>query len=358
MQFNLFEGISTVDPALWDQATRGHPFAGWQWCHFGEVAHGHPGFYLMATEGGEPVGGAIFWVIPDEMIPTQHEIVRRLLGRYLRWRPLIACRTALDTTHLGIFMPSDPESRAIFMAEVRRVAVDLLHQQHGSFFVADYLSSAEMDYPWGDFFVLKDFHFQNAGTYLTITWESFEAYKADLKAQGKKAYRNIKDNTRHAVEAGITVSLQRDAPPLDELLHLQAIHAKHYDQPFNPARTTRTVNATVSLPENNCRWVLAYCKGELVAYKLVLFDDANRIAYATLYASDHATEFAYFLMSYEDIRYAMEGWQAQVIFYGSEGYEFKRRMGFELDTRDQLVFYPAGRIERSVAGWLLRWMDR
>jgi hypothetical protein len=358
MQFDLFEGISTVDPELWGQVTRGHPFAGWHWCHFGEIAHGHPGFYLVATEGGQPVGGAIFWVITDEMIPTWHRVVRHLVAQYLRRRPLIVCRTALDTTHTGIFLPSDPDCRARVMAEIRRVAVDLLHRQHGSFFVGDYLSPAEMDYPWGDFFVLKDFHFQNAGTFLTVKWESFEAYKTDLKAQGKKAYRNIKDNTRHAVEAGITISLQRDAPPLDEILRLQAIHAKHYHQPFNPARTTRTVNATTSLPENNCRWALAHCKGELAAYKLLLFDDANSITYATLYASNHETEFAYFLMSYEDIRYAMEDWRAQTIFYGSEGYEFKRRMGFELDTCDQMVFYSAGRIERSMASWLLRQMDR
>lgn len=358
MQIDLFEGISTVDPALWGQVTRGHPFAGWHWCHFGEVAHGHPGFYLVATEDNQPAGGAIFWTIDDEMIPTRHELVRRLVARYLRWRPLLACRTALDTTHSGIFMPSDPTCRAELMTEIRRAAVNLLQRQRCSFFIADYLSPAEIDYPWGDFFVLKDFHFQNAGTYLTVKWESFEAYKADLKAQGKKAYRNIKDNTRRAVEAGITVSLQREAPPLDEILRLQAIHAQHYHQPFNPARTTRTVNATTNLPGNNCRWALAHCKGELVAYKLLLFDDVNCIAYATLYASDHETEFAYFLMSYEDIRYAMDDWRAKTIFYGSEGYEFKRRMGFELDTRDQLVFNSAGRIERSVAGGLLRWMDR
>ncbi len=357
MQFDLFSGISTVDPALWNQATCGHPFAGWHWCHFGEVAHGHPGYYLIATEGGQPVGGAIFWVIPDEMIPTQSEIVHRLVARYLRWRPLIACRTALDTTHAGLFMPPDPESRAKLMAEVRRTAVDLLRREHGSFFVADYLSLAEMDYPWGDFFALKDFHFENAGTYLTVKWETFEAYKANLKAQGKKAYRNIKDNTRHAVEAGITVWLQRDAPPLDEILRLQAIHTKHYHRHFNPARTTRTADATAILPDPNCRWALAYHNGKLVAYKLVLFDEANRIAYATLYASDHKTEFAYFLMSYEDIRYAMEDWHAKTIFYGSEGYEFKRRMGFELDTRDQLVFYSAGWIERSVADLLVRTMN-
>jgi|GEM_PF-1633379 len=358
MQINLFEGISTVDPTLWDQVTRGHPFAGWHWCHFGEIAHGHPGFYLAGTEGEQPVGGAIFWVIDDEMIPTWHAIARYVVAHYLRRRPLLACRTALDTTHAGIFMPSDPNCWAELMAEIRRAAVDLLHRQHSSFFVADYLSPVEMDYPWGDFFVLKDFHFQNAGTYLTVKWESFGAYKADLKAQGKKAYRNIKDNTRHAVEAGISISLQREAPPLAEILRLQAIHAKHYHQPFTPARTTRTVNATPVLPENNCRWALAHCNGELVAYKLLLFDDANRVAYATLYASDHKTEYAYFLMSYEDIQYAMDHWRAQTIFYGSEGYEFKRRMGFELDTRDQLVFYPAGRIERTVASWLLRWMDR
>ena len=43
METKVFEGIETVDRALWDGLTRGYPYAGWDWCHYNEVARNRRG---------------------------------------------------------------------------------------------------------------------------------------------------------------------------------------------------------------------------------------------------------------------------------------------------------------------------
>jgi hypothetical protein len=355
MEFKTFEGIHTVDPDIWNRVTSGHPFAGWVWCEFGEQAHGHSGHYLVAYDGDQPVGGAIFWVINDEPIPSTSRIVRSLLARYLRGRPLVVCRTALHTNQTGLFLPADPVQRERVLAEIRRTAVDLTRQQHGSFFLADFLSLAEIDYPWDNFYRLKDF--LNAGTYLTVEWDTFDDYLASLKDHCKKTAKNVRNNTRLAQAAGITISAQHETSSPDQILNLIAIQRKHYQMEFNSAEISRTIEALAHLPEINQRWMMAHCDGRLVACELLLFDDENRAATVALYASNREVKYAYFLLSYEDIRYCIEELRAKTIFYGSHCYEFKYRMGFGNDPHNNLAFYPAARLERTITRPLIRFMN-
>lgn len=352
MEFKIYEGIHTVDPAIWNRVTHGYPFAGWVWCQYGEQAHGRCGHYLVAFDDNQPIGGAIFWVIPDEPIPSTNPIVRSLIGAYLRARPLVVCRTALHTNHTGIFLPADPVQREHVLAEIRCVAVELVHRQHGSFFLADYLSPTEIDYPWDNFYRLKDF--LNAGTRLDVEWDTFNDY---LDVRGKKMVKNVRNNTRLAQAAGVTISVEHETISPDQILGLIDIQRKHYGTPFNRTEIRRSIKALSCLPEVNRRWMTAHCNGRLVSSELLLFDEENRAVTVALYASDHEVRYAYFLLCYEDLRYCIEDLRAKTIFYGSHNYEFKRRMGFENDLRNHLVFYPAARLERVMTRPLMRFMN-
>jgi hypothetical protein len=356
MQFKVFEGINSVDQATWSQITRGHPYAGWRWCQYGEVTLNRQGHYLVAYEGDEPVGGAIFWVMHKEAIPSRNPWVRWFLKVYLKRRPLVVCRTPVLTDHKGFFLPPDPAQQAAVLDEIKRLGIEIIRKNKGSFLLADYLVAEEVDYDWGDFLKLKDF--LNIGTRMNIEWETFDEYMAALKAQNKKAHKNVRHNIRYAQEAGITLRSQQVTPPVDDIIRLYVTKMKHYKVPYEVTWIRRIItNAVPLLPEQSAVWVLAYLDDKMVGCELLLHDAENRICKPVLYGRDYTAEHVYFYMSYEDIRYAIETMRAKTIIYDTEAYDFKRRMGFTLDSRNNLVLYPNSRLERTLAGWLAGYMN-
>ena len=355
MRSQVYEGIETVDQELWDRLTRGYPYAGWRWCRYGEVAVNHRGYYLLAYEGDELVGGAAFFVLHDEIIPTTNPLLRRLLRSYLSWRPLVVTRTATGTDHKGLFLPSDPAQRAGVLEEIRRVAVEITRKHRGSFYMADYLNEWELDYPWGDFFTIRDF--THIGTRMAVEWTTFDEYLAELKARNKKQHKNVRNNTRYAQDLGITVSFAHQTPPVDEVLRLVRIKNEHYKVPFRASDITSIIDGLPMLKEQNVIWVTAHKDGQLAACELLLFDDENRVCKPTVYGRDYRIDYVYFYMSYEDIRYAIEELRAKTIIYDTEAYEFKHRIGFEDDSRNHLVLCPSSPLERKLVGWLMKYMD-
>jgi hypothetical protein len=354
MEFKTFEGINTVDQALWNQIARGHPFAGWHWCRYGELATDQPGRFLVAFERGAPVGGAIFWVMHKETIPTRNPAVRWFLRKYLKWRPLIVCRTPVMTDHKGLFLPANPDQRAGVLAEIRRVGAEIAHRFNGSFLVADYFFEDEADYDWGDFLKFKDY--MSIGTRMTVEWDTFEDYMAALKAANKKAHKNVRHNLRYAQEEGIALRFQRDAPPPNDVIRLIDIKMARYHVPYDRAWVRQIIHASATLPDPNAVWVTAYLHDKLVGCELLLHDDENHVCKPILYGRDYDADFVYFYMCYEDIRYAIEEMRARTIIYDTEAYEFKRRIGFEDDPRNNMVVYPYSRLERALAGWLSGFM--
>jgi predicted N-acyltransferase len=354
MDFKTFESINTVDPATWNRLTHGHPFAGWQWCQYGETAMEQPGYFLIASEGGEPVGGAIFWVMHKETIPTRNALVFWMLGRYLRWRPLIACRTAVMTDHKGFFLPDDPDRRAAVLDEIRRVGSDLARRHHGSFVLADYMSADETSYEWGDFLKFKDY--MSIGTRMAVEWDSFEGYMDRLKAANKKAHKNVRHNLRYAQEEGILIRFQHAPPPVQEVIHLIDIKMGRYKVSYDRGWVRQIIRASTALPEPNAVWVIATLRDRMVGCELLLYDDASRVCKPVLYGRDYDADFVYFYMCYEDIRYAIEVMRASTIIYDTEAYEFKRRIGFTDDPRNNLVVRPNSRLERTLTGWLSGFM--
>jgi hypothetical protein len=354
MEFKTFEGITTVDPAIWNRLTHGYPFAGWRWCQYGETAMAQPGTFLIASEGREPVGGAIFWVMRQETIPTRNALVFWLLGRYLRWRPLIVCRTPVMTDHKGFFLPDDPDQRAALLAEIRRVGSGIARQQHGSFVLADYLLADETDYEWGDFLVFRDY--MSIGTRIAVEWDSFEGYMDALKATNKKAHKNVRHNLRYAQEEGILIRFQHVPPPMEEVIHLIDIKMARYEVSYDRDWVRQIIRASAALPETNAVWVIATLHNKMVGCELLLHDDESHVCKPVLYGRDYDTDYVYFFMCYEDIRYAIEVMRAQTIIYDTEAYDFKRRIGFTDDPRNNLVVRPNSRLERALTGWLSGFM--
>jgi hypothetical protein len=103
--------------------------------------------------------------------------------------------------------------------------------------------------------------------------------------------------------------------------------------------------------------VTAHHDGRMVGCEVMLYDTENGVCKPTLYGRDYDVDFVYFVMCYEDIRYAIETLHAKTIVYDTEAFEFKRRMGFDDDPRNHLVLYPARRLERMLAGGLMRFMN-
>ncbi len=354
MEFKRYEGIHTVDPAVWNQLTHGYPFAGWHWCQFGETSMEQPGCYLIAFEGEKPAGGAIFWVMHKETIPTTNRPLRWMLRQYLKWRPLIACRTSVTTDHKGFFLPDDPDQRAAVLTEIRRMGSDIARQHHGSFVLADYIFADETDHDWGDFLKFKDY--MNIGTRMAVEWDTFEGYMDALKAANKKAHKNVRHNLRYAQEEGIECRFQHEHPPIDDVIRLIDIKMARYKAPYDRDWERQIIRASAALPESNAIWVMAMLRDKMVGCEMLLYDDMNHVCKPVLYGRDYDADFVYFYMCYEDIRYAIEVMRARTIIYDTEAYEFKRRIGFVDDPRNNLVLRPNSRLERAVIGWLSGFM--
>jgi hypothetical protein len=96
-------------------------------------------------------------------------------------------------------------------------------------------------------------------------------------------------------------------------------------------------------------WLAARVGGRLVGCELLLGDQGYW--FVTGLGLDYSTDYVYFLLGYSDIQYAI-GRHARVLRWGSLTYDVKRRMGFELETNNNLVFTGRGDWARRFGGWL------
>ena len=308
----------------------------------------------MICDGSEAVGGAIISVVNDELVPSTHRLVRRFLQEYMKRRPLVICRTSVLTDHQGYFLPPDPTQAALVLAEIRRVGQEITHQNGGSFFLVDYLCETELDLPWGDFLTVRDF--TKAGTRMAVEWDTFDGYMEALKVSNKKAHKNVRHNQRYAEEAGITIKIAHEMPPVDVVLRLNEIKMERYHTPLKANDIALLVTGLSVLPPENFAWVMAYREDKMVGCEVLLIDPANGVCKPTLYGRDYDVDFVYFVMCYEDIRYAIETLRTKTIIYDTEAFEFKRRIGFGDDPRNHLVLYPSRWLENRLM-WLMRFMN-
>lgn len=355
MHTKRFKGIDTVDPVVWDQLTVGYPFAGRDWCRYAEANLRRPSYYFIVYDGETPIAGAIFMVIRSEIIPASNRILRTFLSLYLRWRPLILCRTAPTTNHKALFLPADPQLRASALAEIKQAAHDLGREYHGSFLLFDYLDKPDADLDWGEFFPLTEF--ADTGTRMEVHWETWDEFMQDLRQRSKKQHKNVRNNTRYALERNITVKFSHEAPPEQEVCQLIKTKMQHYRVPFSAEDILLTMRALECLPPEKYIWATAHHDGKMVACEVLLRDPGTGVCLTTLYGRDYSVKYVYFYLAYRDIQYMIEEFKATAIIYDTEAYEFKERIGFGDDPRNNLAFYPHSRLERSMTNILMRLMD-
>lgn len=349
MDAQFYRGITSVDPAVWGKITQGQPYAGWDWCRYGEVVTGSLGYYVIVSNGGEPIGGALLTLLHQEQLPVEQRIVRSLLERYLFHRPLLICRTPAQTKYHAIFLPPDHEEREQALALIQRVAQQIAHQQHASFVLFDYLPEAEIVLGWADFVKLENY--ADVGTRLSLPWNSFDDYLAALRERSKSAHQDYRRHTKRAQALGIRVAVERQVTRLDEAMLLIRNVEQAYRQP--PYPFTRQILENASLAPDGA-WITADIDGRMVACGLLLNDRENGICTPVLYGRDYSVEYAYFCTYYEVIRFAIEKLHAQLLIGESGAYEFKQRLGFAPDQRNNLVFASSSRVGQKLVAGLAR----
>jgi hypothetical protein len=96
-------------------------------------------------------------------------------------------------------------------------------------------------------------------------------------------------------------------------------------------------------------WLAATVNGRVVGCELMLGD--RGVWLVTGLGLDYSVGYAYFLLGYADIRCAIEC-GARVLRWGSLAYEVKRRLGFELESNDWVVFSARGGLLQGLGRWL------
>ena len=332
--------VEEIGQAEWDHLGSDRPFASYRWCRFGEavLADDLP-IYVTLRRAGEPVARATFWLKSQESLPTSLRIARAVVGAVLRHRPLLACRSPLSGTS-GLILPAEPLREAALEAFVR-AAQGLIREHRASFLLFDYLEPAQMGWAgWPEDYV----HMPNTspGTRLAISWRDFDGFLDQLN---KKRRYNVRRDYRLVAESGITVEAHPTVTDLDGAMELHRNVNGRYKNPTAPwMRRAMTHTGMV-----DAVWLAARREGRLVGCELMLGDRGAWLV--TGLGLDHDERHVYFVLGYEDIRYAIEH-GAHTLRWGSETYDVKTRLGFEPEGYNNLIFASRWTLLQHFGRWV------
>lgn len=334
MLTQVYEGIHSVERSLWDTVTCGYPYTGWDWCSYGETVLGTEGHYVIITEGEQPIAGAAFFVLHREQLPVKSRFMQRVLESYLERHPLLVCVTPPVTRHTALFLPAEQSKVEAALAAIRQSGTAIARQKRASFLLFDYLPASHLGLSWGECVTLSNF--ADPGTCMQIVWKTFDEYLADLRQRSKSAYKNYQRHMKKAAERGIVVRIESHLKNIDQALKLiRNIEQTYHLHPYPWAR--RVLEHATALPDS--AYITAYIDDRLVSTELLLNDRENGVCCPVLYGRDYDIDYVYFCTYYEVIRYAIEELHARMLVGESGAYEFKNRLGFVQDSRNNLAFY-------------------
>jgi predicted Rossmann-fold nucleotide-binding protein len=95
--------------------------------------------------------------------------------------------------------------------------------------------------------------------------------------------------------------------------------------------------------------VTATIGNRLVGSELVM-NDAGVYCVKAL-GLDYAIPYVYFILGYADIRYAIEK-SARILRWGSGVYDTKRRLGFQLESNNYIVFTGGSPSLQRLGHWI------
>jgi predicted N-acyltransferase len=332
--------VEEIGQAEWDRLGEDQPFASFRWYRFGEavLANDVP-VYITLYRAGEPVARATFWLKRQETLPTPSRTARFVAGRVFRHRPLLACRSPLSGTS-GLILP-DPPHREAALKTIVRVAHDLVQEHRASFLLFDYLEAAQMDWPgWSNRYVRVPN--TSPGTRLAITWRDFDSYLAQL---GKKRRYNVRRTYRLVAEDGITIEQYPMVMDVEKAMELHRNVNRRYK-----ASTDLWMRSAMAYADMvDAVWLAAKKEGQLVGCELMLGDRGAWLV--TALGLDPRARNVYFVLGYEDIRYAIDQ-RAHALRWGSETYDVKERLGFESEGYNNLIFASRWAILQSFGRWV------
>ncbi len=295
--------------------------------------------YLIARHEGEPIARATLWLTRQEPLPIANPWGRRALDAIFRRWPLLICRSPF-ANRPGLTLPAS-DQRGPALRALAQAARDAARQHHAFAALFDYLhAETTAGLAWPDGYLTMEM--AEPGTFLPLTWPDFDAYLASL---GKSARKDYHRHTNHAADLEIVVRVEPHVTAADDALRLiRHVEAHHHTAP-NPC--ARAMLEQIEMIEGT--WLAAEIDGRLVGSGLLLPD---RGAWTlALLGLDYEVQYTYFQLMYAAIRHVIE-LGGSVLRGGSGAYEFKQRLGFQVEAPSSIAYTITNRGMHHIAAWI------
>ena len=322
--------VDEVGVEAWDMLSAGRPFQSARWYRFGEqVMEGCRPIYIILIQRSLPVARATFWLVRDEPLPVS-PFLRPLIHPVLHRWPLLICRSPLSNSS-GLILPKSPLQEDALRVISESASKELRHLG-ASYLIFDYLEHDLSKWTgWPSQF--GQMEVTGPGTWLDLRWDDFDDY---LKSNTRfRIHQHYKRTCQEAANLGIHVVRQNsleDLPGALELIH--NVERRHESAP-NPWAAAMLTH--MHMVEST--WLSAHIGNRLVGCMLLLMDNGAQIACLPGLTED--VPFAYFMLLYEAIQDALQNKMGS-LHWGSGAYETKRRLGFELEKNNHIVFHGNG----------------
>jgi len=330
--------VDEVGVEAWDALSAGQPFQSANWYRFGErvMADCSP-IYILLSRHGNAVARGTFWLVRSEPLPVS-PFIRSLLSPLLRRRPLLICRSPLSNSS-GLILPEGP-LRESALRMIGETAANELRRLGGSFLIFDYLEPDQtkwIGWPARS----RAMVITGPGTRLRLEPGGFDNY---LKSHKRfRIHQHFRRTSQEAAGLGIQVrrytSLNGSAAALELIRNVERRHES------TPNPWAAGMLEHMQMVEST--WLTAHIGNRLVGSLLLLMD--NGVQIATLPGLTEDVPFAYFMLLYEAIQDAFEK-NLTCLHWGSGAYETKRRLGFEMEYNNNVIFRGNGVIPRLIAG--------
>jgi hypothetical protein len=333
----IASSVAEVGVDAWDALSAGRSFQSARWYRFGENAMaGCQPVYIILSLDHQPVARATFWLVRAEPLPVP-SVIRSLLAPTFRRWPLLICRSPLSNTS-GLILPDAP-CRENALRIIAETAFIQLHRLGGSFLLFDYLEPDQVK--WAGWPARsRPMVIAGPGTRLTLGPGGFEAY---LHSNRKfRINQHFRRSSQAAADLGIQVRRQAAFDgSAGALALIRNVERRHASTP-NP--WAAPMLAQMQMVEGT--WLTASIGNRLVGCMLLMADNGAQIA--TLPGLTEDVPYAYFMLLYEAIQDAFEK-NLTCLHWGSGAYETKRRLGFELEYNNNVVYQGNGPIPGLIA---------
>ena len=338
MSFDIqvVHSVSEIDPASWNRLSAGRPFQSHRWYEFGErvMADCLP-VYIILSQNGQAVTRGTFWLVRNEPLPVPVWLGRLISPVFRRW-PLLICRSPISNSS-GLILP-DPPLRDDALEAISVAALDEAFRLRASIVVFDYLNQEAFEAAkWPAEYVKQVVG--DPGSMLEIVWLDFESYLSSLSPKTRKNYRRY---FREAGRRDIKIVHHSSTAHLEEARTLIQNVERRYGNLFNPwfvemVKYFSMVGGVMLTVET---------EGKVVGCELILGDGDEQLV--TALGLDYAEPDIYFLLNFADIRYAIES-GTRLLHWGSGAFDVKRRLGFQIERNDYVVFSGVGAVTKLIS---------